>query len=57
MNPELKVLLIREGASLDEDNLAMVSRMAEDAGGQLWIERVGTGEEMTIIMEDGEIKE
>jgi len=56
MNPELKVLLIREGAFLDEDNLAMVSKMADDAGGQLWIERVGTGKEMTVIMEDGSIK-
>lgn len=56
MNPELKVMLIRDGSLLDEDNLGMITKMAEDAGGQVWIERVGEGKEMTIIMEDGEIK-
>jgi len=56
MNPELKVMLIRDGSLLDEDNLAMIAKMAEDAGGQVWIERVGEGEEMTIIMEDGEVR-
>lgn len=55
MNPKLNVMLIREGSLLDEDNLAMIAKMAEDADGQVWIERVGTGEEMTVIMEDGEV--
>lgn len=55
MNPKLKVMLIRDGSLLDEDNLAVIAKMAEDADGQVWIERVGTGDEMTVIMEDGEI--
>jgi hypothetical protein len=42
LNPAVKVLLIREGAFLDEDNLALVGRLAEEAGAQIWIERVGT---------------
>jgi DNA repair exonuclease SbcCD ATPase subunit len=57
MNPKLKVLLIRDGSLLDAGNLSMISKMAEDAGGQIWIERVGDGEEMTVILEDGEVKE
>ncbi len=56
MNPKLKVLLIKDGSLLDEDNLAMISKMAEKAGGQIWIERVGLGKEMTVILEDGEVK-
>ena len=56
MNPKLKVMLIRDGSLLDEDNLAMITKMAEKEGGQVWIERVGTGKEMTVIMEDGEVK-
>lgn len=57
MNPELKILLIREGSLLDSKNLAMIAEMAEKADAQIWIERVGKGSECSIIIEDGEIKE
>lgn len=55
MNPRLKVLLIRDGSLLDEDNLAMIAEMAEKADAQLWIERVGEGAECSVILEDGHI--
>ena len=55
MNPELRVLLIRDGSLLDKDNLEMISEMAKDADAQIWIERVGEGEECSIIMVDGEV--
>jgi len=57
MNPRLKVLLIRDGSLLDEDSLRMVAEMAEEAGGQVWLERVGKGDECQIIIEDGMIEE
>lgn len=55
MNPKLKVLLIRDGSLLDEDNLKLIADMAKEADGQVWIERVSKGKECQIIIEDGEV--
>lgn len=57
LNPELKVLLIRDGSLLDDDSLALVAGMADEAGGQVWIERVGEGDEVSVVIEDGQVKE
>lgn len=54
LNPALKVLLIREGAFLDADNLALVGQLAEEAGAQIWIERVGT-DGVGVVIEDGRV--
>lgn len=56
MNPKLKVLLIRDGSLLDDDSLAMVAEMADAADGQVWIERVGEGDECSVVIEDGSVK-
>lgn len=56
-NPKLKVVLIRDGSLLDEDNLKLITDVAAEHGGHVWIERVGTGEECSVILEDGEIKQ
>lgn len=55
MNPELKVLLIRDGSLLDENSLAIVAKAAEDSGSQVWIERVSKGDECSVIIEDGKV--
>lgn len=55
LNPELKVLLLRDGSRLDEENLKMVAQMAQAADAQVWIERVSKGEECSVIIEDGEV--
>jgi hypothetical protein len=57
MNPKLKVLLIRDGSLLDEDNLKLVADMATEHDAQIWIERVGDKDESAIIIEDGHIRE
>lgn len=57
LNPALPVMLIRDGSLLDPSNLAMIQKMAEEADAQIWIERVGEGEECQVIIEDGQIKE
>ena len=57
MNPELKILLIRDGSLLDEDNLKAISEMAFDSGHQIWLERVGEGDECSVIIHDGSMKE
>jgi len=55
MNPGLKVVLIREGSTLDRDAMALVAKMAEEAGAQVWIERVDDRDAGAIIIEDGNI--
>lgn len=57
MNPTLKVLLIRDGSLLDETNLAMIHDMATASEAQIWIERVGDGDECSVIIEDGAVAE
>jgi len=54
MNPRLKVLLIRDGSLLDDDNLALLSHMAAEHGAQVWLERVASGKEVSVVIEDGE---
>lgn len=56
MNSKLKVLLIRNGSLLDEDNLRMIAEMAAEKDAQVWMERVGKGKECSVIIEDGSIK-
>jgi len=56
MNPKLKVLIIRDGSLLDEKNLTTIGEMAAEHDAQVWIERVGEGEECSVIMEDGTVK-
>lgn len=55
LNPKLRILLIRDGSLLDEKSLAMISTMAAEADAQLWIERVGAGDEVSVVIEDGAI--
>ena len=56
-NPKLRLLLIRDGSLLDADSLRMVGEMAEAAGADIWIERVGTGDAGAIVIEDGAVVE
>lgn len=57
MNPTLRVLLVRDGSLLDEDNLKLLADMAEEAGAQVWVERVGAGAEVSVVIEDGTVAE
>lgn len=54
--PEIKVFLVRDGSLLDNDSLALLGRLAEEAGAQVWVERVGKGEECQLVIEDGEVQ-
>ena len=55
LNPTLRVVLIRDGSLLDDDSLAMVATMAAEKDSQVWIERVGHGEETSVVIEDGAV--
>lgn len=55
-NPDLKVIIIREGALINKSNLNSISKLAEDKGYQIWIEKFQEepgGEGLHII--DGNI--
>jgi predicted ATPase len=56
-SPGLRVAMIKDGSLLDRDSLALVAQMAAEAGAQCWIERVGDGEEVSVVIEDGTVAE
>jgi hypothetical protein len=55
LNPQLKVLLVRDGSLLDSANMKLIAEMAAAAGAQVWVERVGKGDASAVIIEDGEV--
>jgi hypothetical protein len=57
LHPRLKILLIRDGSLLDENNLKTVAEMAQEHDGQVWIERVSKGAECSVIIENGLVAE
>lgn len=56
LNPTLRVLLIRDGSLLDEENMGVIAMMAKEADAQLWLERVGEDSECSVVIEDGHVK-
>ncbi len=56
MNPQLRVVLVRDASLLDRRSMAMVAEMADASGTQLWIERVGDGDEGAIVIDDGRVR-
>jgi hypothetical protein len=55
LNPTLRVLLVRDAALLDQKSIKEITEPAGTADAQLWIERVGSGPEVTVMIEDGEV--
>lgn len=53
MNKPLRICLIRDGSLLDKDNLAQLGQLADEFDVQAWIELIGDGEEVSVIIEDG----
>lgn len=56
MNPRLRVMLVREGSLLDADSRALLAAMAEQHDAQVWIEEVTNGEDVGIVIEDGQVR-
>lgn len=57
LNPQLRVLLVRDGSLLDEGSLALLGEMAAAADAQVWLEVVGDGEGVGVVIEDGAVRE
>lgn len=55
LNPELRVMLVRDGSLLDSRSLALVEEMTRKAGFQLWIEQVDESGKVGIVIEDGSV--
>lgn len=53
LNPELRVIRIKDGSLLDSDSMAEVARMAAESDYQVWIERVEDQSEAAVVIEDG----
>ena len=54
MNPDLRIMLIRDGSLLDEDNMKLLSDFADKNDYQIWLESVTTDEgKCSVIIEDG----
>ena len=55
MNPDLRIMLIRDGSLLDDDHMEALEKMAAESDLQVWLEKVGDAG--SVVIEDGEIKE
>jgi predicted ATP-dependent endonuclease of OLD family len=55
MNPELKVLIIRDGSLLDDKSMEVIQKMADENDAQIWVERVGDKDKNAILIVDGEV--
>lgn len=58
LNPQLRVILVREGALLDDDSMRDLLEVAGSYGFQVWIETVGDralSQGVGVIIEDGRI--
>lgn len=56
LNPKLKILMIRDASLLDDEAMAVLAAQAHEKGYQLWLERVGTGKEVSVLIEEGGAK-
>lgn len=56
LNPKVRVILIRNGSSLDSNNLKLLAEMAIESDAQIWLEMVGTDGEATVVIEDGMVR-
>ena len=57
LNPKLRVLFVRDGSLLDEDSRALLLEFAKANDAQVWVEQVGTAGEVSVVIEDGMVKE
>ena len=57
MNPELRVIRVRDGSLLDEDSMKVVEKMANEKDFDVWIEIVDGSGKVGFVIEEGQIKQ
>jgi DNA repair exonuclease SbcCD ATPase subunit len=55
LNPEFKVIVIRNGSEFDSDNIKIIEEMAKEKDFQLWIEKVDESGNLGIVIDNGMI--
>lgn len=56
LNPKLRVLLVRNGESLDSDSMRLLGELAARHDAQLWVERMTeTAEGVSVMIADGNV--
>lgn len=56
LNPELNVLLIRDASLLDKKSWEFMAKIAKEKKYQFFMEKVSTGDECSVIIEDGRVQ-
>lgn len=54
-NPKLRVLVVKDGALLDDDSMKIVAEMAEKHAIQIWLETVASDRPGALVIEDGRL--
>lgn len=57
LNPQLKVIRVRDGSLLDDDSMKIVEQMANEKDFQVWLERVEGSGKVGFVMEAGEVRD
>lgn len=55
-NPRLRVLIVRDGALLDDESMKIVAEMAERNEVQVWVETVSSDRPSALVIEDGRVR-
>lgn len=56
LNPDLRVICIRDASLLDEDSRRALVEMATEHDYQIWYEVVGKSGDVGVVIEDGEVE-
>lgn len=54
-NPDIRVMMVRDGSLLDSDNMKALATMAEQNDFQIFVEVVDDAADVGIVVEDGEV--
>ena len=55
LNPDLRVLWLKDASLLDHDSMKEMENLADEHGYQIWLERVGDEENVAIHIEEGRV--
>lgn len=55
LNPQVRVIRVTDGSLLDDEHMALLERMAQENETQVWVERVGTRDEVGFVIADGSL--
>lgn len=56
LNPELRVVIIKDGSLLDSESMAIINEMAKDKDYQIWVEVVDESGDVGVVIEDGRVR-